>query len=95
MPWRSPSSIFVALPTRNAGGWNRSTWSDMLNAIKSGAVNLKDYDLSASGTSRSVPSLYRMPYGRLQEDFRPAHRECYGSIPRAAAYLPAATTKIS
>jgi len=30
------------------GGWNTvPTWSDVLNAIKSGAVNLKDYDLSA------------------------------------------------
>jgi acyl-CoA synthetase (AMP-forming)/AMP-acid ligase II len=30
------------------GGWNTvPTWSDVLSAIKSGAVNLKDYDLSA------------------------------------------------
>jgi len=30
------------------GGWNTvPTWSDVLNAIKSGAVNLKEYDLSA------------------------------------------------
>jgi len=30
------------------GGWNTvPTWSDVINAIKSGQVNLKDYDLSA------------------------------------------------
>jgi acyl-CoA synthetase (AMP-forming)/AMP-acid ligase II len=30
------------------GGWNTvPTWSDVLSAIKSGAVNLKDYDLAA------------------------------------------------
>lgn len=30
------------------GGWNTvPTWSDVINALKSGQVNLKDYDLSA------------------------------------------------
>jgi len=30
------------------GGWNTvPTWSDVINAIKSGQVNIKDYDLSA------------------------------------------------
>ncbi|MEN6616342.1 MAG: class I adenylate-forming enzyme family protein [Syntrophorhabdus sp.] len=30
------------------GGWNTvPTWSDVINALKTGAVNLKDYDLSA------------------------------------------------
>ncbi len=33
---------------RCTGGWNTvPTWADLLNAIKSGLINLKDYDLSA------------------------------------------------
>jgi acyl-CoA synthetase (AMP-forming)/AMP-acid ligase II len=62
------------------GGWNTvPTWSDVLNAIKSGAVNLKDYDLSA--LRRIEIGAQPVPYVLLEDS-----KKIFPNLPIANIY---------
>lgn len=62
------------------GGWNTvPTWSDLLSAIKSGAINLADYDLSALGHIEI--GAQPVPYALLEDS-----KKIFPNLPIANIY---------
>ena len=68
-PWKSSRNTTskTIADEKCTGGWNTvPTWSDVINAIKSGQVDVKNYDLSACDMLRLAPSRSPISCLRIQ-----------------------------